>query len=107
MYVCICNRVTDRQLIETAVECAGTSEVDNPRWFAEQVSDRLGAGLGCGTCREFAVELVERAAAHQESVVLPERASSFGIDSRVTLTGEMPYRLECLHSGSAPSHRGK
>ena len=71
MYVCICNRVTDRQLVEAAAECAREPWREVGASFAERVADRLGAGLGCGTCRTFAVELVERAAAEQTAVVLP------------------------------------
>ena len=70
MYVCICNRVTDRQLVEAAAECAREARRGVGPSFAERVADRLGAGLGCGTCRRFAVELVERAA-EQSAVVLP------------------------------------
>ena len=68
MYVCLCNGITDSHLIEAAVESSSGS--DGSRALAERVADRLGAGLGCGTCREFAVELVERAAAQSASVVL-------------------------------------
>jgi len=71
MYVCICNRVTDRQLVEAAAECAQEPRREVGPSFAERVADRLGAGLGCGTCRTFAVELVERAAAEHTAVVLP------------------------------------
>ena len=107
MYVCICNCVTDRQLIEMASECACTLDAGSPRRFAEQVADRLGAGLGCGTCRDFAVELVERAAARQESVVLAERTSSFGIDSQMALRDEVPLGLGGPQAGGVPSSRGE
>lgn len=69
MYVCLCNGVTDSQLVEAAVESA--SESGGTNFSAERVADRLGAGLGCGTCREFAVELVRRAGTRSASVVLP------------------------------------
>lgn len=70
MYVCLCNEITDSQLVEAALESpAGPG---GSRSSAERVADRLGAGLGCGTCRTFAVELVERAA-EQSAVVLPAR----------------------------------
>ena len=105
MYVCICNCVTDRQLIETASECARTWDAGSPRRFAEQVADRLGAGLGCGTCRDFAVELVERAAVHQESVVLADGTSSFGIDSQLALRDRVPLGLGALQTGGVPSSR--
>lgn len=105
MYVCICNCVTDRQLIEMASECAFTLDAGSPRRFAEQVADRLGAGLGCGTCRDFAVELVERAAAHQESVVLAEHTSSLGIGSQMALRDEAPLGMGGLRTGGVPSSR--
>ena len=73
MYVCMCNCVTDRQLVEAAAGFAHESDNEGASSFAERVADRLGAGLGCGTCRTFAVELVERAAAEHTAVVLPAR----------------------------------
>ena len=74
MYVCLCNCVTDRQLIEAAVQGASESGGRVP---AEQVADRLGAGLGCGSCREFALDIVERAAAtHQVPAALSDSTGS-------------------------------
>ena len=78
MYVCICNRVTDRQLVEAAAECAQEPRREFGPSFAERVADRLGAGLGCGTCRTFAVELVERAAAERTALVLPAQLRNPG-----------------------------
>jgi len=69
MYVCLCNAITDRELVEAAVESSSAST--GSRSSAEEVVDRLGAGLGCGACRAFAVEIVERAAAGGASVMLP------------------------------------
>ena len=81
MYVCLCNGVTDRQLVEAAAELALQTGTGSDSSFAEQIADRLGAGLGCGTCRDFAIDLVERAAAKQVSVMLPERGrASSGLD---------------------------
>lgn len=74
MYVCLCNCVTDRDLVEAAADFASGPETEDSASFAEQVADRLGAGLGCGTCREFALDLVERAATRRSMVVLPDRA---------------------------------
>ena len=74
MYVCLCNGVTDRQLIEAATQGASESGGRVP---AEQIADRLGAGLGCGSCREFALDIVERATAtHQAPVVLSDGTGS-------------------------------
>ena len=94
MFVCLCKGVTDRQLVEAAAEFTlepGPGDVSS---FAERVADRLGAGLGCGACRDFAIGLVERAAAKQASVVLPgrERVSS-GLDSLPGRCGDPTSRL--------------
>ena len=75
MYVCLCNRVTDQQLVEAAVESASERSTDGSASVAEQIADGLGAGLGCGSCREFALDLVKRAVMQQSSVVLPNRVS--------------------------------
>ncbi|MCY4349388.1 MAG: (2Fe-2S)-binding protein [Thiotrichales bacterium] len=72
MYVCLCNRVTDRELIEAAAAFASESETGAFGSFAERVANQLGVGLGCGTCREFALDLVERAATRRSMVVLPD-----------------------------------
>ena len=72
VYVCLCNRVTDRELVEAAAAFASEPETGASASFAERVADRLGAGLGCGTCREFALDLVERAATQRNMVVLPD-----------------------------------
>lgn len=91
MYVCLCNCVTDRQLIDAAADCAPESGGRIP---AEQVADRLGAGLGCGSCREFALALVERAAAtHQISVVLPGDSDSHADTRHPIPRGELPLRF--------------
>ena len=82
MYVCLCNGITDSQLVEAAVESSRSS---NSRFSAERVADRLGAGLGCGTCREFAVELVERAAIRSAAVVLPVSGFTARPDSQQAL----------------------
>lgn len=79
MYVCLCNAVTDRQLVEAATEFALNAGC--ARSSAEDVADRLGAGLGCGSCREFALDLVERAAMERASVILAEEAPSEMITS--------------------------
>ena len=65
MYVCLCNRVTDRELLRVAADCAFALDPGGGPSFGEEVADRLGAGVECGACRDFAVELVERAAADQ------------------------------------------
>ena len=69
MYVCLCNGVTDRQLVEAAAELALESGAGSASSLARRTADRLGAGLGCGACRDFAIDLVEQAAAEH---ALPE-----------------------------------
>ena len=100
MYVCLCKCVTDGQLTEAAV--GFVPEPGNSRAFAEQVADRLGAGLGCGTCREFALDLVERAATRQISIVLPDRTAP-GTVPRPGAHQELPFRLESLRNERAPA----
>ena len=93
MYVCLCNRVTDRQLVEAAAELAFEPGAEGASAFAERVADRLGAGLGCGSCRNFAVDLVEQAVARQTSVILPDREGDpFGLDFLPGRRGDPAYR---------------
>ena len=61
MYVCLCHGITDRQLTEAAIEVIADCRLDSPLSFAEAVADRMGAGMGCGSCREFVVGLLEEA----------------------------------------------
>ena len=107
MFVCLCKGVTDRQLVEAAAELALEPDPGDVSSFAEQVADRLGAGLGCGTCRDFAIGLVERAAAKQASVVLSgrERVSS-GPDSLPGRRGGPAARLRAGRKDDAPTPRG-
>ena len=106
MYVCLCNAVTDRQLVEAAAELAlqpGTGDVSS---FAEQVADQLGAGLGCGSCRDFAIGLVERAVAKQVPVMLPGhgRAPS-GLDALPIRCGSSTFRLSAGRKDDTPAPR--
>ncbi|MEM7217626.1 MAG: (2Fe-2S)-binding protein [Pseudomonadota bacterium] len=50
MYVCLCNAVTDRQI--TAAIGRGAQDVTD-------VVRELGVGTNCGTCLEYAQELIE------------------------------------------------
>ena len=61
MYVCLCHGITDKQLTEAAGVVIADCRLESPLSFAERVADRLGAGMGCGSCREFAVGLLEEA----------------------------------------------
>jgi bacterioferritin-associated ferredoxin len=50
MFVCLCSAITDRQ-IHDAVD-RGVQDVS-------QLEELWGVGAGCGTCREFAQELID------------------------------------------------
>jgi bacterioferritin-associated ferredoxin len=50
MYVCLCNRVTDRQIREAARN--GCRRLDDLR-------GRLGVAACCGSCADMAEELLE------------------------------------------------
>ena len=63
MYVCLCNRVTDRELLRAAADRVSASGSGVGLSFGDEVADRLGVGVECGTCRDFAVEIIERAVA--------------------------------------------
>ena len=94
MYVCLCNGVTERELLEAAAESTPHLGARCAASFAEDVADRLGAGLGCGTCREFAVALVEQAAASRSSAALSDRARvPLGLDTRPGPCSEQPFSL--------------
>jgi len=96
MYVCLCNRVTDRELVEAATAFASEPEARISGSFAERVANQLGVGLGCGTCREFALDLVERAATRRSMIVLPDCvAASPGL--------EVPLAERCNPSLSSAS----
>ena len=102
MYVCLCNCVTDRQLVEAAAEYRDQSGYGDSAAFATQVADRLGAGLGCGSCREFALDLVERAATRQVSVVLPDRAQApIELDAPSSGPCDLPFRLAVVRNDDA------
>ena len=63
MYVCLCNRVTDRELLQAAADRTPAPGPGGGPSFGDEVADRLGVGVECGSCRDFAVDLVERAVA--------------------------------------------
>ena len=49
MYICICNAITDRQIVQAA---EGGARSD------EDLAFGLGVGLGCGRCRSCAKALL-------------------------------------------------
>ena len=107
MYVCLCNGITDRQLVEAAADLAFQSGTGDLSLFAEQVADQLGAGLRCGSCRDFAIDLVERAAAQQVPVMLPERGrAASGLDPLPGRRGDSAFRLSAGRKEDALAPRG-
>jgi len=49
MYICLCNAITDRQIVEAAHGGARTDE---------DLAHGLGVGITCGRCRSCAKELL-------------------------------------------------
>lgn len=49
MYVCLCQGVTEKQI---------RREVVNGAESYEDIQERLNVGMCCGTCKEYAVNLV-------------------------------------------------
>jgi bacterioferritin-associated ferredoxin len=52
MYLCICNAVTEKAVLECAAQGARS---------VEELSFQLGVGAGCGRCRDCASELLRGA----------------------------------------------
>jgi bacterioferritin-associated ferredoxin len=51
MYVCVCNRVTDTEIRHQAESgCRSLTEL----------GDRLGVGMRCGRCRDYAADLLRQ-----------------------------------------------
>lgn len=61
MYICICNGVTERQITKSLM--GGVACV-------EELACRLGLGVGCGRCKEWAARMLEEhaSAANRRSV---------------------------------------
>jgi len=49
MYICLCNAITDRDIVKAAEEGARSSE---------DLAYNLGVGLGCGRCTSCAKSLL-------------------------------------------------
>ena len=64
MYICLCNAITERQIVQAAEEGARSPE---------DLAMGLGVGLGCGSCTSCAkallVETVARIAGGQRTPV--------------------------------------
>ena len=107
MFVCLCNCVTDRELVEAAAGFASEPDTVDSVSFAEQVTDRLGAGLGCGSCREFALDLVERAATRRSMVILPDRVPDpAGRDIALARRSEPPFQRVAIRNDGAVACQG-
>ena len=51
MYVCLCRAITDKEICD-AVD-AGAHSIG-------EIAETLGAGTGCGGCREYTQDLIDR-----------------------------------------------
>ena len=54
MYICICNAITDRQIVQAAEQGARSQD---------DLAQGLGVGLGCGRCTSCAVTLLQETVA--------------------------------------------
>jgi bacterioferritin-associated ferredoxin len=63
MYICLCNAITDRQIVQAA-ELGARSP--------EDLAQHLGVGLGCGRCvtcaKEVLCETLRGMSAHPEKL---------------------------------------
>jgi bacterioferritin-associated ferredoxin len=65
MYVCLCNGVTDRDILQAAeAGCRTVSEL----------TMRTGAGANCGSCLEMAAELIADVHARRDLPMLQDAA---------------------------------
>ena len=54
MYICICNAITDRQIVQAAEQGARSPD---------DLAHGLGVGLGCGRCASCAIALLQESVA--------------------------------------------
>jgi bacterioferritin-associated ferredoxin len=54
MYICICNAITDRQIVQAAEQGARSTD---------DLAHGLGVGLGCGRCASCATTLLQETVA--------------------------------------------
>jgi bacterioferritin-associated ferredoxin len=54
MYICLCNAITERQIIRAAEEGARSPE---------DLTHALGVGLGCGSCLKWGKALLQETVA--------------------------------------------
>ena len=56
MYICLCNAITDRDIVKAAEQGASSSE---------DLAHQLGVGLGCGRCLSCAKSILSDALAQR------------------------------------------
>lgn len=56
MYVCVCNAVSDKDIVDA---------VHNGADDLEAIQSELGASSGCGTCREYTELVINQALAEK------------------------------------------
>ena len=74
MYVCICNGITESELLSLADKLPlATDAMSEPsaRPMLERASAILGVGTGCGRCLQFAEGLLEQRAGSAALVSCP------------------------------------
>ncbi len=59
MYVCLCKGITESDVMALADTLVGTTGAHNESTL-ERISSTLGLGTGCGSCLEFAGDLVTK-----------------------------------------------
>ena len=62
MYICLCNAITDRQIVQAAEQGARSGD---------DLAHGLGVGLGCGRCTACAIALL-----HETVVALKGNAGA-------------------------------
>ena len=62
MYICICNAITDRQIVQAAEQGARSSD---------DLAQDLGVGLGCGRCASCAMTLLQETVAALAGSTVP------------------------------------
>jgi bacterioferritin-associated ferredoxin len=67
MYVCVCNGVTDKQIIKAVEEGAST---------LQDLSDELNVATCCGRCASCAKKVMREAYCHNQSYEQPAAVNS-------------------------------
>ncbi len=69
MYICLCNAITDRQIVQAAQSGARSPE---------DLTRELGIGLGCGRCTSCAKALLQETVAKLAAACEPEPSTQGG-----------------------------